>query len=157
MAPKFSPPLLGLIILSINPLAMSFGAFIADFNETHVLNPTWPPHARFHNGQTMSMSVFLCVATLFFVWRTRSLPTFARQKDSLLAALIIGSAYTVTGLSAEWYPGSHCVDKMFWNDGVDPGCPQHYIFGIPLLIHWIGFAVSRLGMQSETATGKKSI
>ena len=38
----------GRTILTIGNLLYSIGAFVADFNETHVYNPRWPPHARFH-------------------------------------------------------------------------------------------------------------
>jgi len=58
---------LGPILLSITPLQMAFGAFYNDFNETHVYHPNWPPHARFHNGQTMSISVVLSLTAMWFV------------------------------------------------------------------------------------------
>jgi hypothetical protein len=147
--------LLGLILLSVQPLVMAGGAFYFDYNETHVFNKTWPEHARFHNGQTMSMSIYLGLACLFYTWRTPSLATTTLKKESLLAAVIIGSCYTITGLSATLYPGTLCVDKMFWEGGVDPGCPQHAIFGIPLIINWVGYAIARFAVGGETAVSAK--
>lgn len=48
-------PSLGRILLALVAVVTSVGGYIADWNETHVYNPRWPPHAKFHNGQTMSM------------------------------------------------------------------------------------------------------
>ncbi|KIW92850.1 uncharacterized protein Z519_06699 [Cladophialophora bantiana CBS 173.52] len=59
----------GRMCLSIVALATSVGCYMADWNETHVKNPRWPPHARFHNGQTMSMGLCLGVLTAYFAWR----------------------------------------------------------------------------------------
>jgi hypothetical protein len=40
----------GRLFIVVGNLLYAVGAFIADYNETHVKNPRWPPHARFHNG-----------------------------------------------------------------------------------------------------------
>jgi hypothetical protein len=40
----------GRLVIVVGNLLYAVGAFIADYNETHVKNPRWPPHARFHNG-----------------------------------------------------------------------------------------------------------
>ncbi|KAK1021021.1 hypothetical protein LTR33_018606, partial [Friedmanniomyces endolithicus] len=45
----------GRALITLANLLYAVGAFAADFNETHVYNPRWPPHARFHNGQTMTL------------------------------------------------------------------------------------------------------
>jgi len=52
---------LGRSLLTIVGLFTSTACYVADFNETHVYNPTWPAHAKFHNGQTMSMGMCIGV------------------------------------------------------------------------------------------------
>ena len=59
----------GRLSLSAVSLVTGIGGFLADWNHTHVLNPNWPPHARFHNGQTMSMGLCLGLLTGYFAWR----------------------------------------------------------------------------------------
>lgn len=125
--------MIGRILLSISGTAQILGPFIADFNETHVRNPRWPPHARFHNGQTMSLGLGLGLATLYFTHRHAfSSASVAREKDSLMTAAIFGCLYWLTGLSAILYPGSLAVDPEFGE-----GFPQFWLF--------LGLAASSLG------------
>ena len=50
-----------------------YGGLVADAimppgAKQHLFNPRWPPHAKFHNGQTMLMGIFsgsLSLAILF--------------------------------------------------------------------------------------------
>ncbi|KAK7548737.1 hypothetical protein IWX49DRAFT_552388 [Phyllosticta citricarpa] len=66
-----SPPLLppGRILLTLVALMTSTACFIADWNESHIYNHTWPGHAKFHNAQTMSMGALLGVAALYYLYR----------------------------------------------------------------------------------------
>ena len=45
---------LGALLISSTAVATMVGPFVFDFIETHIYNDTWPPHAKFHNAQTMS-------------------------------------------------------------------------------------------------------
>jgi len=63
--------MVGLLLLTAANLFQVIGAYAADWNETHIYNRNWPPHAKFHNAQTMAMAVVLAVASLYFVWRKR--------------------------------------------------------------------------------------
>ena len=142
----------------------AFGSFAFDFNETHVLNPNWPPHARFHNGQTMSMSAVLCIACIYFTWwrlplhLSRGKNGKAAARDLLAVIWVLGSAYCATGLSAVLYPGSSgvrfcravlienevsvdaCaqVDPEFYEESIGD-FPQKWIFGLPLLVNAAAF------------------
>src|SRR5690349_8634904 len=58
----------GRILLSVVATSNAIAPYVADWNATHVLNPRWPPHARFHNGQTMSMGMGLGLSTLYYCW-----------------------------------------------------------------------------------------
>ena len=47
---------------------LAVSAYAADWNETHIYNPRWPPHAKFHNARTMLLGTLLAGMTLFFTW-----------------------------------------------------------------------------------------
>ena len=78
----------GRVLLTIAGLFTAISPYIADFNETHVYNPSWTPHAKFHNGQTMSMGVYLGAMTVYFALRKSRDPM-----DSLNSACISAMAY----------------------------------------------------------------
>lgn len=50
-----------------------FGGYIADAvvpttASQHQHNPAWPPHAKFHNGQTMLMGIGLGLLSLYLLF-----------------------------------------------------------------------------------------
>lgn len=133
--------MLGRVLLSISALAQIIGPFAADYSVTHVLNPNWPPHAKFHNGQTMSMGLCLGLLTLYFTHR----PGDAEQKkDSLRSAAMIGSLYWITGLSAILYPGSLAIDPEFGE-----GFPQFWVFVGFGIAAWTGWWIETRGIGRE--------
>lgn len=140
----------GRCLLSLVAIATSASPYIADYNETHVFNPNWPPHARFHNGQTMSMGALLGLTTLYFTWR----PVFssihytpAAIRDSVFSAAWIGTLYWVTGLSGGFYPGAKFLDPEFEGSKYDVkrfGLPaQGIVFSVFSVLAWVGYALER--------------
>jgi hypothetical protein len=147
----FTPGRLCLTLVSLNTVV---GPYMADWNETHVKNPNWPPHARFHNGQTMSMGLCLGVLTAYFAWR----PAFSSrssaaqngagaeagaeggegmtERESVTIAAVLGALYWVTGLSAILYPGTLWVDPEFGT-----GAPQAPIFVASAVVSWVGWGL----------------
>ncbi|WP_410630470.1 DUF6640 family protein [Amycolatopsis sp. cmx-4-83] len=95
---------LGRALISLTSLVTAVGPYRADWNETHVYNPAWPPHAKFHNGQTMSLGLALGATSLWQLWR----PSSARA--GLDAGAALASLYWLTQISALAYPGSRAVD-----------------------------------------------
>ena len=138
----FSP---GRALILLGNLAYSAGAFLADYNETHIYNPRWPPHAKFHNGQTMTLGVLLAATSFAFVYKSllpgRSKPAV---REDLWWAAVVGSLYCVAGLSAIWYPDAAWTDPEFVVEGQVTQLP---IFGAVAVAVWSGYAVEvwRLG------------
>jgi hypothetical protein len=98
----------GRILISLVATEAATGPYLADWNETHIYNPSWSPHAKFHNGQTMSMGVGLALATFWELWRKHdTLDDALRALDS---ASLSASLYWLTQISALSYPGARAVD-----------------------------------------------
>jgi hypothetical protein len=139
-------PSLGRTLLSLVALTTIVGGYIADWNETHVYNPRWPPHAKFHNGQTMSMGAALGLTTFFFLYGPPSQKSASgsTQRLSLYTASWIASLYWITQLSALFYPGSLAVDPEFGE-----GAPQVYICAVLLSMIVVGMGLERNRIAME--------
>jgi len=120
----------GRVCLSLVAAVLGPSPYIADWNKTHIFNSKWPPHAKFHNGQTMSFGPLLALPMLYYTWR--SSPT--AKLDSIRTAAIFGSIYWLAGLSAWFYPGSLAVDPEFGT-----GFPQLPLFVTLTGLSWLGY------------------
>jgi hypothetical protein len=131
------------VLLSLLATATAAGGYAADWNETHVFNPRWPPHAKFHNGQTMSTGLGLGLLTAYFTWRSTNTGTMAGALDNLFIATLCGSLYWVTQLSAILYPGADWCDEEWRHLGT----PQKRGAPVLLGVTWgaFGLGVWRAG------------
>jgi hypothetical protein len=145
----------GRLLITTSNLFYSIGAFAADFNYTHVYNPRWPPHARFHNGQTMTLGALLTSVSLYFAY----LPAFRKgkidPKDSTFYAAVVGSLYCLAGMSAILYPGTDWKDPE-----IEFGGQQKYAFALQVVLVWAGYWMEalRLGkLEKEEETGRAKL
>ena len=90
----------------------NYGGVVADglvpaTARQHLWNPAWPPHAKFHNGQTMLMGLIggtLALAVLFA--GPLSVPVL------LVAAACAGNTFFAMAL-APFFPGTAWIDPEF--------------------------------------------
>ncbi|WP_055492699.1 DUF6640 family protein [Streptomyces sp. TP-A0356] len=96
---------IGKVLISLVAVETAVGPYKFDWDETHIHNPAWPPHAKFHNAQTMSMGGALGGASLWHLWKGSG-----DTREALDAAAISAALYWVTNISALFHPGSKAVD-----------------------------------------------
>lgn len=101
----------GKLLFSLIALFNALSPFYADWNETHIYNPAWPPHAKFHNAQTMAMAVLLALATLYFVWSSRD------SKRMLVPAAIAAGLYWASQALGFLFPGVAWTDPNLLHAG----------------------------------------
>lgn len=109
---------IGAWMITLVALVTIIGPFLADWNETHIFNPRWTPHAKFHNAQTMLLGVGLGVSALWFVWRRNG-----DRKSNLLAAVIFAALYYITQAGSITFPGTALFDPEFDPGSSIPGQP----------------------------------
>jgi len=91
-------------------ISVAWGPIGADFNDTHLFNPDWTPHARLHMMTVFTTSVGLGIFGLYLVWgRTQSRPERLRLSAVLGLVYVIG--LIVASLTMPMYGGS-----LYWFD-----------------------------------------
>ncbi|PWW60211.1 hypothetical protein DFQ13_1076 [Actinokineospora spheciospongiae] len=133
---------LGKILISASAVISGAGPYVFDWNDTHIHNPHWPPHAKFHNAQTMSMGAGLAAATLWHLWRPARTP--AATRTALDAAALCAALYWLTQISALAYPGAKAVDP--------PGegfFPQKVVAGPALALAGLGYTLERRRLRRQ--------
>lgn len=98
----------GRIIISFIGLFTLISPYLADWNETHIYNPAWPPHAKFHNAQTMVLGAFLGSLSLYCLWFRKSVS----PKQILLEATVLVSLYWLAQLPSILFPGTMLQDPV---------------------------------------------
>jgi hypothetical protein len=111
-------------LITINAVGIAVGGFFADMNATHMFNDNWPPHAKFHNAQTISFGPFLALASLFFIWRRPG-----DRQTNVLAAVLFGAIQYGAQACAFTFPGVAWTDPEFLAGGksLTDFPPQLYI------------------------------
>ncbi len=91
----------------------NFGGLIADAivpatSRQHLFNPLWPPHAKFHNAQTMLMGLVSGTLSLTILFGRPSLTLHA-----FLLAAAVAANYFVTMALAPLFPSTAWMDPEF--------------------------------------------
>ena len=91
----------------------NFGGYLVDgvipnTAKQHLYNPAWPPHAKFHNCQTMMIGIFLGLLSLAVLFGIHPL-TF----PLLCLAAGIAGTYFIGMLFAPVFPGTAWHDPEF--------------------------------------------
>jgi hypothetical protein len=110
----------------------SFLAYVFDWNETHVYNPNWPPHAKFHNAQTLLLGSLLGVVSLYFLW----------GRHDLRSAIPTCSLYWIAQLGSLAFPGTALVDPEFRDRYEKRGPMQPLLASILLLLLFTAWVVA---------------
>lgn len=123
---------LGRLLISIVSLWAAGGSYIFDWNHTHIYNPLWPPHAKFHNAQTMLLGTVIGITALIVLW--------LQKKDTLLflrIAVALASFYWITQAGALLFPGTALADPEFTTPGQPPF--QLIVDVVMLIILGVGY------------------
>jgi hypothetical protein len=113
----------GKAILTFAVVAFPIIGILADWNKTHVFNPVWHPHARYHAA---SMSVIVCCVSaigIWLLWRRSTEPELGIKVAALLALTLWMPFFYVTSLAS----GS----SLWIGDAATP-VPYRQVAGITL-------------------------
>jgi hypothetical protein len=125
----------GKVLLTVTALYAGVGPYVFDWNKTHIHNPDWPPHAKFHNAQTMGLGAGLCAAALTAIWGPGPW-----SKGRLQVSVGAASMYWATQLSASAYPGVAMMDPPATTSRKGP---QTYVAAAALVLNVVALVLER--------------
>jgi hypothetical protein len=97
---------IGKLLISIVAVFTAVSLYLADWNVTHIYNPAWPPHAKFHNAQTMVLGAMLGALSFYCLWFIKGLT----KRQKLNSATVLASLYWLAQLPATSFPGTALTD-----------------------------------------------
>ncbi len=97
---------IGKLLISLVAVFTSVAPYLADWNVTHIYNPMWTPHAKFHNAQTMVLGTILGFLTMYCLWFRKGVT----QQQKLNEATVLASLYWLAQLPATFFPGTALTD-----------------------------------------------
>jgi hypothetical protein len=135
-------PLASRLLFTLSAIGVTLGAHVADLSPSHMFNDRWPAHAKFHTGQTLSMSVVLALLTILFAWRRTS-----DRRGAVYATAGFAAAYWVTQAGAIAYPNTAFYDPEF--------TPAHaFTLGLPIQAYFEILFISLIALASWLALRK---
>lgn len=95
------------LLLAISTVTV-FGGYVADMNRTHMFNPKWTPHSKFHDAISILTGTFLGSAGLFFL-----LKKYGGKKQSLKMGTIAPGLFWASMLGAIAFPKAKGLESEF--------------------------------------------
>lgn len=98
----------GVLIAMAGATAVS--GFVMDMNETHMFNPKWTPHSKFHNAISIMNGAILGAAGLYFL-----LGKHKEKKIALKLGAALPSMFWSSLIAAPLFPGAKGMEAEFPN------------------------------------------
>ena len=81
------------ILLSVLVVVSTLVSLVVDWNSSHVFNPDWHPHGRFHDVMLLTLLVALVPLLLWLLWRNSPEPEVAVKVTTAILLAFWGSFY----------------------------------------------------------------
>ena len=84
------------------------GGLPADWNQTHLFNPDWRPHARFHDAQTILLGSLLGAGGLYSLRGSGE-----RPGRNLALGVLLPSLFWISQVGSFLFPGAEGLEAEF--------------------------------------------
>jgi hypothetical protein len=109
------------LILSGAAIGTIIGTGRADLNATHVFNPAWPPHARFHNATGWGTVTGSQLLALWLLWRPGQQ---AADRDTAVTTAALLSTIAWVPSFPRWPSPAPTSKTSQATCLASPGCPS---------------------------------
>ncbi len=131
----------GRTLMTVAILVASVVPLLVDISHSHLLNPTWPPHARVHEVWLLATGAAVGAVALWLIWTRQQLVLGA-----VLTACILGG-FLIAAVTAPLYGGvlvDPATAHLLPNDDRVFGLPANlFAFSLALVILLIGLLLAR--------------
>jgi hypothetical protein len=133
----------GRTLMTLAILAGSVLPLVVDISHSHLLNPTWPPHARVHEVWLLATGIGVGGVVLWLIWM-RQEPLLA----AILTACVLGG-FLIAAATAPLYGGvlvDPATAHLLPNNDRILGIPANlFAFTLAFAILLIGLSLARQG------------
>ena len=109
------------LILSGAAIGTIIGTGRADLNSTHVFNPAWPPHARFHSATGWGTVTGSQLLALWLLWRPAQQ---ASDQETAVSTAALLSAIAWVPFSRSGHLRAPTSKTSRGTSPASPGCPS---------------------------------
>ena len=99
---------IGRVLLSSAAALTTVGGFLVDWNRTHLFNPKWTPHARFHDTMTVLLGAILGTSGLYLLRKREGNRPMQLKWGTLLPAF-----YWAAQAGSFAFPGAQGLEAEF--------------------------------------------
>ena len=106
--PAVRPHRGGRIALTALLLLTAGISVVVDWNDSHIFNEHWPPHAVFHDVVLLGFLSILCIGAVYLLWRRSAEPNVALATATAIPVAFWGMFFIATlvpGSSPTTHPG----------------------------------------------------
>ena len=133
---------LGRIILTTVLIDTGLVSTVVDWNSSHLFNPAWPAHARFHDVAMLNLLNGVCLLALWLMWRRSPEPEIGVRVAALVPVIFWGAFFYTTFL----VPGTSLratPDEFVPSLAGVPLYPNVIIAGINVALSVLGYWLYR--------------
>jgi uncharacterized protein DUF6640 len=89
---------IGRLMLTAVLLAGAAASFVLDWSANHLLNPTWPGHAKFHGALLLFLLAGVSLTGVWLLWRDSKEPQVAITAAALISASFWTPLFYITSI-----------------------------------------------------------
>jgi hypothetical protein len=143
---------LGRVILTFVLSSGAITGVAVDWNKTHLFNPEWHPHARFHEALFLAILCGVTVIGLWMMWRKSLEPRVGFNIAAVIVAILWSPFFFITWL----IPGTSLLagpDVPLPVVGGVPLYPNVFIAGTELLLAPLAYKLFNSGPSPAARVG----
>lgn len=143
---------IGRILISVVVVVTAVVSVAVDWNSSHVFNPDWPPHARFHDVVMLHLLSGVCILALWLMWRRSTEPDIGVRVAALIP-IIFWAAFFYTTLLVPGTGLSAAPNELPPSVAGIPLYPNVVIAAICVTLSALGYWLYRSGGAADRSSG----